>query len=200
MHRYREFGLTSEQDEVLRRAFRDGFKRTGLSFAQFLDALAWYRDHARPAGDETQLADAFTQFRAARRSCAGGRRRAAAKGERGSAADRGDRGIASRSERRRTAPLLGRRRTAHRLCPRTGARAWRHRRRRWRKHAIIAGNVAGRRHRNGGCLTRNPCSGTADIRPAEHASSHCPIARPRGIDPTRRDRGPLVPGRGRILL
>ena len=64
MHRYREFGLTSEQDEVLRRAFRDGFKRTGLSFAQFLDALAWYRDHARPAADEAQLADAFARFAA----------------------------------------------------------------------------------------------------------------------------------------
>jgi hypothetical protein len=66
MHRYREFGLMSEQDEVLRRAFRDGFKRAGLSFAQFLDALAWYRDHARPAADEAQLADAFTQFAADR--------------------------------------------------------------------------------------------------------------------------------------
>jgi hypothetical protein len=62
MHRYREFGLVSEQDEVLRRAFRDGFKRSGLSFAQFLDALAWYRDHARPAANEAQLADAFVQF------------------------------------------------------------------------------------------------------------------------------------------
>ncbi len=64
MHRYREFGLMSEQDEVLRRAFRDGFKRAGLSFAQFLDALAWYRDHARPAADEAQLADAFARFAA----------------------------------------------------------------------------------------------------------------------------------------
>jgi hypothetical protein len=62
MHRYREFGLVSEQDELLRRAFRDGFKRAGLSFAQFLDALAWYRDHGRRAADEAQLADAFTQF------------------------------------------------------------------------------------------------------------------------------------------
>ena len=66
MHRYREFGLISEQDEVLRRAFRGGFKRAGLSFAQFLDALAWYRDHARPAADEAQLADAFAQFAADR--------------------------------------------------------------------------------------------------------------------------------------
>jgi len=66
MHRYREFGLMSEQDEVLRRAFRDGFKRAGLSFAQFTDALAWYRDHVRPAADEAQLADAFAQFAADR--------------------------------------------------------------------------------------------------------------------------------------
>jgi hypothetical protein len=64
MHRYREFGLVSEQDEILRRAFRDGFRRAGLSFAQFLDALAWYRDHARPGADEAQLADAFAQFAA----------------------------------------------------------------------------------------------------------------------------------------
>jgi len=67
MHRYREFGLVSEQDEVLRRAFRDGFKRAGLSFAQFLDCLAWYRDHARAAVDEAQLADAFAQFTADKR-------------------------------------------------------------------------------------------------------------------------------------
>src|SRR5262249_55352907 len=66
MHRYREFGLVSEQDDILRRAFRDGFKRAGLSFAQFLDALAWYRDHARPEADEAQLADAFAQFAADR--------------------------------------------------------------------------------------------------------------------------------------
>ncbi len=65
MHRYREFGLISEQDEILRRAFRDGCKRAGVSFAQFLDALAWYRDHARSAADEVQLADAFAQFTAA---------------------------------------------------------------------------------------------------------------------------------------
>jgi len=62
MHRYREFGLISERDEVLRRAFRDGFKRAGLSSAQFSDALAWYRDHAMLADDESQLAEAFGQF------------------------------------------------------------------------------------------------------------------------------------------
>jgi hypothetical protein len=64
MHRYREFGLLSEQDEILRRAFRDGFKRAGLSFAQFQDALAWYRDHVRPDAGEAELADAFAQFAA----------------------------------------------------------------------------------------------------------------------------------------
>jgi len=69
MHRYREFGLVSDEDEIMRRAFRDGFRRAGLSFAQFLDALAWYRDHARPdaeegPADEAQLSDAFAQFAA----------------------------------------------------------------------------------------------------------------------------------------
>jgi hypothetical protein len=69
MHRYREFGLVSDQDEILRRAFRHGFRHAGLSFAQFLDALAWYRDHARPnvkdeLAGEAQLADAFARFAA----------------------------------------------------------------------------------------------------------------------------------------
>jgi len=62
MHRYREFGLVSEQDELFRRAFRDGFKRAGLSFPRFLDALAWYRDQPKPAADEAHLAEAFSAF------------------------------------------------------------------------------------------------------------------------------------------
>lgn len=66
MHRYREFGLVSEEDELLRRAFRDGFKRAGLSFSQFLDALAWYRDHGRAASDEAYLNKAFAEFAANR--------------------------------------------------------------------------------------------------------------------------------------
>jgi hypothetical protein len=66
MHRYREFGIVSEQDEAFRRAFRDGFKRVGLSHAQFLDALGWYRDHVRPGADEAQLAETFSQFAAER--------------------------------------------------------------------------------------------------------------------------------------
>ncbi len=64
MHRYREFGLVSERDETLRRAFRDGFRRAGLSFPQLLEALAWYRDHAKPGTDETRLVEAFGEFAA----------------------------------------------------------------------------------------------------------------------------------------
>ena len=66
MHRYREFGIVSEEDEQFRRAFRDGFKGAGLSFAQFLDALAWYRDHAQSVADEARLTEAFTRFAADR--------------------------------------------------------------------------------------------------------------------------------------
>lgn len=66
MHRYREFGLISDRDETLRRAVRDGFKHVGLSHRQFLDALAWYRDHVGPATDEAALRDAFAEFAAGR--------------------------------------------------------------------------------------------------------------------------------------
>ncbi len=66
MHRYREFGLYSEADELLRRAFRDGFKRNGITFPAFLDALAWYRDRVRPGADEASLVDAFSEFAAER--------------------------------------------------------------------------------------------------------------------------------------
>jgi hypothetical protein len=64
MHRYREFGLVSDADETLRRAFRDGLRRAGLSHEQFLDALAWYRDHTRPGLDEAPLREAFAEFAA----------------------------------------------------------------------------------------------------------------------------------------
>jgi hypothetical protein len=66
MHRYREFGLASDQDELLRRAFRDGFKRAGLSFSQLLDALGWYRDHVRAGIDDEQLVETFASFAADR--------------------------------------------------------------------------------------------------------------------------------------
>jgi hypothetical protein len=64
MHRYREFGLVSNEDETLRRAFRDGFKRAGLSHQQLLEALGWYRDHARPGTGEADLLEAFSEFAA----------------------------------------------------------------------------------------------------------------------------------------
>jgi hypothetical protein len=64
MHRYREFGLVSDADETLRRAFRDGMKHAGLSHQQFLDALAWYRDHTRPGIEEAALREAFAEFAA----------------------------------------------------------------------------------------------------------------------------------------
>jgi hypothetical protein len=66
MHRYREYGLVSDADEALRRAFRDGFKRAGLSFPRLLEALAWYRDRARPGAAEAQLLDAFSEYAADR--------------------------------------------------------------------------------------------------------------------------------------
>jgi hypothetical protein len=66
MHRYREYGLVSDEDEALRRAFRDGFKRAGLSFPRLIEALAWYRDRARPVAAETQLLEAFSEYAADR--------------------------------------------------------------------------------------------------------------------------------------
>ena len=54
MDRYTQFGLRTDADEQFRRAFRDGFKRAGLSHAQLLEAMEWYRDHGhrqrRPRG------------------------------------------------------------------------------------------------------------------------------------------------------
>jgi hypothetical protein len=64
MYRYREFGLVSDADEGLRRAFRDGMRRAGLSHQQFLDALAWYRDHTRPGLEEAAQREAFAEFAA----------------------------------------------------------------------------------------------------------------------------------------
>lgn len=64
MHRYREYGVVSQEDETLRRAFRDGFKRAGGSFSRFLEALAWHRDQARPGATEAQLLEAFAAYAA----------------------------------------------------------------------------------------------------------------------------------------
>jgi len=48
MDRYTQFGLRSDADEQIRRAFRDGFKRAGLGHAQLLQAIDWHRDHGHP--------------------------------------------------------------------------------------------------------------------------------------------------------
>jgi hypothetical protein len=62
MHRYREFGLVSDEDETFRRAFRDGFRRAGLPFARFVEALEWYRDHAGAGAAEDELVEAFAEY------------------------------------------------------------------------------------------------------------------------------------------
>jgi hypothetical protein len=59
--RYHQYGL-SEADEPFRRAVRDGFRRAGLSRAQFEQALAWYRDNVRPGMDESELSASFSDF------------------------------------------------------------------------------------------------------------------------------------------
>jgi hypothetical protein len=59
--RYAEFGLT-EADEPFRRAVRDGFKNSGLTHQQFLEALSWYRDSVHPGADATALSANFHDF------------------------------------------------------------------------------------------------------------------------------------------
>ena len=66
MHRYREYGLVSDEDETVRRAFRDGFKRAGLSFPRLLEALEWYRDRVRSGAAEAQQLEAFSEYAANR--------------------------------------------------------------------------------------------------------------------------------------
>jgi hypothetical protein len=66
MDRYAQFGLRGDADEQIRRAVRDGFKRTGLSHAQMQQAMDWYRDQVRPGMDEAKLAESFNEFVAAK--------------------------------------------------------------------------------------------------------------------------------------
>jgi hypothetical protein len=66
MHRYREYGINSDEDETLRRAFRDGLKGAGVPFSRFLEALGWHRDQARPGATEEQLLEAFSAHAAER--------------------------------------------------------------------------------------------------------------------------------------
>jgi hypothetical protein len=76
MHRYREYGLVSDEDETLRRAVRDGLKRAGVPFSRFLEALAWHRDQARPGASDAQLLEAFSAYAAERGWSADERERA----------------------------------------------------------------------------------------------------------------------------
>jgi hypothetical protein len=67
MDRYTQFGLRGDADEQIRRAVRDGFKRAGLSSAQLIESLEWYRDHGQHlGGDPARLADSFSEFAASK--------------------------------------------------------------------------------------------------------------------------------------
>ena len=79
MHRYREFGIVSEQDELFRRAFRDGFQLArGLSHAQF---------STRSRGVATMSRRAPTKRNSPRRSRNSPPRAAARRGQRDSVVD-----------------------------------------------------------------------------------------------------------------
>ncbi len=62
MDRYTQFNLRGDQDELLRRAVRDGFRAAGLSQVQMTQALEWYRDHVRPDMEEAALMASFHNF------------------------------------------------------------------------------------------------------------------------------------------
>jgi hypothetical protein len=63
MDRFIEYGLRSDADEQIRRAFRDSFKRAGLSHAQLGQALDWYRDKGQHlGGDVAKLTESFGEF------------------------------------------------------------------------------------------------------------------------------------------
>jgi hypothetical protein len=66
MDRFSEFGLRGDQDELLRRAVRDGFKQAGLGHAEMTAAMEWYKDHVRPGMDETALMASFHNFSVAK--------------------------------------------------------------------------------------------------------------------------------------
>ena len=49
---YLDYGLRTDTDEQIRRAFRDAFKRAGLTHPQLLEAMEWYRDHGQHLGGD----------------------------------------------------------------------------------------------------------------------------------------------------
>jgi hypothetical protein len=63
MDRFAEYGLRGDQDELLRRAFRDAFQRAGLSRAQLGQALDWYKERGQHlGGDVAKLTESFGEF------------------------------------------------------------------------------------------------------------------------------------------
>jgi hypothetical protein len=63
MDRFAEYGLRGDQDELLRRAFRDAFQRAGLSRAQLGQAMEWYKERGQHlGGDVAKLTESFGEF------------------------------------------------------------------------------------------------------------------------------------------
>jgi hypothetical protein len=66
MDRYSQFGLRGDEDDLFRRAVRDGFKRAGLGNDRLTQALEWFRDSVRPGMDEAKLTESFNEFAASK--------------------------------------------------------------------------------------------------------------------------------------
>jgi hypothetical protein len=66
MDRYTQFGLRGDEDDLFRRAVRDGFKRAGLGNDRLTQALEWFRDCVRPGMDQAKLAESFNEFAASK--------------------------------------------------------------------------------------------------------------------------------------
>jgi hypothetical protein len=66
MDRYTQFGLRGDEDDLFRRAVRDGFRRAGLGNDRLTQALEWFRDSVRPGMDEAKLTESFNQFAASK--------------------------------------------------------------------------------------------------------------------------------------
>jgi hypothetical protein len=61
MDRFSEYGLRGDQDELVRRAFRDAFQGAGVSRAQLSQAMEWYRDRGQHR-DIAKLTESFGEF------------------------------------------------------------------------------------------------------------------------------------------
>jgi hypothetical protein len=57
------YGLRTDADEQIRRAFRDAFKRGGLARVQLEEGMEWFRDHGQHlGGDVARLTASFREF------------------------------------------------------------------------------------------------------------------------------------------